>query len=70
VLPGLAARRHTDVAGVIAGDPLVAARVLLTGLAALGYLLAWRGREAGWALAAVGMIGSILRNVVNGTGLR
>lgn len=66
VLPGLAARRHTDVAGVIAGDPLVAAQVLLTGLAALGYLLAQRGREAGWALAAAGMIGSILRNVVNG----
>ena len=66
VLPGLAARRHTDVASLIADDPLVAARVLLTGLAALGYLLAWRGREAGWALAAVGMIGSILRNVVNG----
>lgn len=66
VLPGLAARRHTDVCGLISGDPLVAARILLMGLAALGYALAWRGLGAGWALAAAGVLGSMLRNAVNG----
>ena len=65
-LPGLAARRHTDVRMLVAGDPVVAAWILLTALAAGGYLLAWRGRDAGWALAAAGVIGSTLRNVVNG----
>ena len=65
-LPGLAARRHTDVRMLVAGDPVVAAWILLTALAAVGYLLAWRGRDAGWALAAAGVIGSTLRNVVNG----
>jgi putative copper export protein len=66
VLPGLAARRHTDVVGLVAADPLVAARILLMVLAALGFVLAWRGLGAGWALAAGGVVGSILRNVVNG----
>lgn len=66
VLPELAARRHVGMAAAIAGDPLVMARILLTALAAVGYLLAWRGSAAGWPLAAVGVIGSILRNAVNG----
>ena len=45
---------------------MVAAWILLTALAAVGYLLAWRGRDAGWPLAAAGVLGSMLRNAVNG----
>src|SRR4051812_37576388 len=66
VLPDLAARRHLAVGAAIRGDPLVAAWILLTGLAALGYLVAWRGHAAGWPLAAAGVIGSTLRNLANG----
>jgi putative copper export protein len=66
VLPGLAARRHTGVGALVTGDPAVVAWMLLTALAAVGYLVAWRGRDTGWALAAVGVIGSTLRNAMNG----
>jgi putative copper export protein len=66
VLPGLAARRHTAVEALVTGDPVVVAWMLLTAFAAVGCLLAWRGRDTGWALAAVGVIGSILRNAMNG----
>ena len=66
VLPGLAARRHTQVAALLGDDPLTVAWILLTALAAAGYLLAARGRGTGWGLAAVCMIASLLRNVVNG----
>ena len=36
VLPGLAARRHTGVEALVTGDPVVAAWMLLTALAAVG----------------------------------
>ena len=66
VLPGLATRRHAGVGALVTGDPVVAAWILLTALAAVGYLLAWRGRDAGWALAAAGVIGATLRNAAHG----
>jgi putative copper export protein len=66
VLPGLAARRHMDLGTLVTTDPLVAARIVLTGVAAAGYLAASRGRGAGWTIAAAGLLAATLRNVVNG----
>jgi len=64
-VPGLAARRHLSVAGELASPPL-ALQVALLALAALGFVLAYARRPAGWPLAAVAVLVAPLRNALGG----
>lgn len=60
-LPALAARRHTTPGALITGDVFTAARVVLLALVVVGFALAAARRQAGWALAALGIVvGAVL----------
>ena len=65
-LPHLAERMHLTATQLVTTDPQTMARcgLLLVGIVGLG--LAAAGRRAGWALAAVGVIGSELSGVLAG----
>ncbi|GAC1479089.1 MAG: hypothetical protein NVS1B4_23380 [Gemmatimonadaceae bacterium] len=59
-LPAAAIRKHTTVAGLLAGQVEVGLQGALGLVALVGFALAARGRRAGWPMAAVGVVGGTL----------
>ena len=69
-LPALAARRHTTVTALVAGDLQPALEVILLAVAVAGFLLVLARVRAGWMLAAPGVIVTQLRGMLGGQLLR
>lgn len=65
VLPGTAARRHMGVMQVVTSDLQTGLLVAFTLLALVGFALAAARSRAGWALAAVGVLGASLRGLAS-----
>jgi putative copper export protein len=61
-LPSLAARRHTTVSQLLTHTASVGIQAGCLVLALIGFAIALRGTNAGWVLAAIGFLGSLLRN--------
>jgi putative copper export protein len=62
VLPRAAQRSHVSVGELLTTPNVTSAWLVLSVLALLGFLLAFARVDAGWALAAVGVIAGSLRN--------
>ena len=65
-LPAFAARRHTTIPSLIAGEPQLALQIGLLLLALIGFSLAAGRRPFGWSLAAVGILISPLGGLIGG----
>jgi putative copper export protein len=65
-LPGQAARAHVGVAQFVMGIPANAIQVALMAAIVLGFALAAARVGAGWALAALGVVGTPLRSLLTG----
>lgn len=65
-LPSLATRRHSTVGQLITHNAAVAIQLGFLVLALIGFALALRSMNAGWLLAAVGFLVSLLRNLFLG----
>lgn len=61
-LPRLAARRHLTVSGTMTHDVGTELQIGFLILALIGFLLAMRGSNVGWWLAAVGFVAGLLRS--------
>jgi putative copper export protein len=61
-LPGLAARRHSTVAQLVAQNAGVELQIGFFVVALVGFVLALRGSRVGWWLAAIGFVCGLLRN--------
>ena len=61
-LPGLATRRHTTVAQLVMHNAGVELQIGFFVLALVGFVLATRGSNVGWWLAAIGFLCGLLRN--------
>ena len=55
-LPRMAARKHLAVGAFVTSDFMAASLVVLSVLALVGFLMAWRGVGAGWLVAAIGVV--------------
>jgi copper transport protein len=60
-LPEIAGRQHTTVAGLLGHVPSAQLQVAFAALVVVGYTLVVARAGAGWAIAAVGVIGGALR---------
>lgn len=60
-LPALAVRQHSTIVGALTGSLVTKAWVAPSLLALAGFALAALRRPIGWPLAAVGVVGAILR---------
>jgi putative copper export protein len=60
-LPGNAERAHTTVTGLLTTDALAGMQVAFLSVALVGYVLATARVDAGWKVAAVGVIGVSIR---------
>jgi putative copper export protein len=60
-LPGLAAKKHTTVGGVLITDPATMLQIGMLVIALIGYLIASARSWIGWPIAAVGVIVGTLR---------
>ncbi len=65
-LPQQAARAHVGVAQFVIGTPATTIQVALMAAIVLGFALAAARVGAGWALAAVGVVGTPLRGLLSG----
>jgi putative copper export protein len=65
-LPGLAARRHTTVGQILTHTAAVEIQAGFLVVALIGFALALRGSKFGWALAAIGFLVELLRNLFVG----
>lgn len=65
-LPAIAARRHLDVWGLVATDPLTLMQIVFCLAALVGFVLAAGRIPIGWILAAIGVIAGSLRAVFLG----
>ena len=61
-LPGLATRRHTTVPQLVTHNLGVELQVGFLIVALIGFILALRGSNVGWWLAAIGFLCGLLRN--------
>jgi putative copper export protein len=69
-LPQQAARQHVVITQLISHSGTVMAQIALAVLAIAGFVLAWAGVNAGWPLAAVGVVAGALRAAFFGQWLR
>lgn len=60
-LPGNAERAHTTVGGLLTTDALAAMQVVFLSVALVGYVLATARVDAGWKIAAAGVVGVSIR---------
>ena len=65
-LPGLAARQHTSAGMVITHNPDTAMELGFLVLALIGFAVAAGGIDAGWPVAAIGVIVGALRSALLG----
>jgi putative copper export protein len=65
-LPEMAARKHLDVGAFVTSDFMTATQIALVLLALNGFVLAWRGKQFGWLLAAIGVVGVPVRGALIG----
>jgi putative copper export protein len=65
-LPGLAARKHLSAGAFLIGDSQTALQFGFLVLAAIGFLIAARHVQAGWFLAAAGVVIGSLRAALAG----
>ena len=65
-LPGMAARKHLDVVAFVASDFMTWTQIVLVLLAINGFALALRGKQFGWLLAAIGVVGVPVRGALIG----
>jgi copper transport protein len=64
---GLATRKHLSLTGAVrSGGPMSALQIVCLALALVGFGLAARRTLTGWPLAAIGVVGFVLRNVITG----
>jgi putative copper export protein len=61
-LPSQAARRHVAVSELLAHTVAVQLQLGLLVVALIGFVIALRGSNVGWGLAAVGFLAALLRN--------
>lgn len=66
VLPSLAARRHTTAVALLTGDKQTMIQFGCLGLAFVGFAIAAARAQAGWIIAAVGVIVGSLRAALFG----
>lgn len=60
-LPGIAARHHTTIAGLLTHVPTTQLQAGFIALVVVGYILVLMRASAGWAIVAVGVVGGALR---------
>jgi len=65
-LPGLAARKHISAAAFATSDPATMMQIGFLVLALIGYALAAGTINAGWPLAAIGIVAGALRQIFLG----
>jgi putative copper export protein len=65
-LPGMAARKHLDVGAFVVSDFMTWSQIALILLALNGFVLAWRGKQFGWLLAVIGVVGVPVRGALLG----
>ncbi|HEX7019467.1 MAG TPA: CopD family protein [Gemmatimonadaceae bacterium] len=65
-LPSLAARRHTTAVALLTGDKQTMIQFVCLGLAFIGFAIAGARAQAGWIIAAIGVIVGSLRAALFG----